>query len=412
MPISDNNVQWKVTKVTSKGGSTVPMTGASSSAAGSSGVVPTPNAGDQEKFLRGDGTWATPTVTGSTDTKVTNTLATTTKAYVTGTTSSSTNTGTQVFDTGVYLDTTAGKLTAGTLNAATINATTTLNIPGGSIWIAQENVMAELNKKLNLQKSGSSAVTCKIYSTADEAGDTYMRCTADGVNGYIALGNTSDANATVGRVSKGGTTYAIKSQAKPAYAEVPYTTAGTYTFTVPAGVTRIRVAVCGGGGGARAYYTNKTGSNPGNATSGGTSSLGSLISATGGAGASYSKSSYSGDHFTTYYYTPTAGAGGSPNGKQGNYSATATTIARALGWSLGFSASIGDYGSSGYGTQVSANPLASGGGGGYNTGYFDVASGTSYTVTVGAAGANCTATGDTYYDAFSGFVLIAYGGDI
>ena len=45
-----------------------------------------------------------------TDTKVTNTLATTTKAYVTGTTSASTNTGTQVFDTGVYLDTTAGRL--------------------------------------------------------------------------------------------------------------------------------------------------------------------------------------------------------------------------------------------------------------------------------------------------------------
>ena len=54
-----------------------------------------------------------------TNTKVTNTLATTTKAYVTGTTSSSTNTGTQVFDTGVYLDTTAGQLTATTFNGTT-----------------------------------------------------------------------------------------------------------------------------------------------------------------------------------------------------------------------------------------------------------------------------------------------------
>lgn len=52
----------------------------------------------------------------NTDTKVTNTLATTTKAYVTGTTSSSTNTGTQVFDTGIYLDTTAGRLTANSMN--------------------------------------------------------------------------------------------------------------------------------------------------------------------------------------------------------------------------------------------------------------------------------------------------------
>lgn len=54
----------------------------------------------------------------NTDTKVTNTLNTTAKAYVTGTTSATTNTGTQVFDTGVYLDTTAGMLTATTFKGA------------------------------------------------------------------------------------------------------------------------------------------------------------------------------------------------------------------------------------------------------------------------------------------------------
>ena len=46
------------------------------------------------------------------DTKVTNTLATTTKAYITGTSTATTNTGTQVFDTGVYLGTTAGNIHA------------------------------------------------------------------------------------------------------------------------------------------------------------------------------------------------------------------------------------------------------------------------------------------------------------
>ena len=56
-----------------------------------------------------------------TNTKVTNTLATTTKAYVTGTTSATTNTGTQVFDTGVYLDTTAGQLTATIFNGTTFS---------------------------------------------------------------------------------------------------------------------------------------------------------------------------------------------------------------------------------------------------------------------------------------------------
>ena len=78
-----------------------------------------PAGGSSGQILRwsSDGTavWGSDT---NTDTKVTNTLATTTKAYITGTTSATTNTGTQVFDTGVYLDTTAGMLTAKTFKGA------------------------------------------------------------------------------------------------------------------------------------------------------------------------------------------------------------------------------------------------------------------------------------------------------
>lgn len=55
----------------------------------------------------------------TTDTKVTNTLASATKAYITGTTSSNSNTGTQVFDTGVYLDTAPGTLVAKTFKTST-----------------------------------------------------------------------------------------------------------------------------------------------------------------------------------------------------------------------------------------------------------------------------------------------------
>lgn len=51
-----------------------------------------------------------------TDTKVTNTLNNSAKAYVTGTTSASTNTGTQVFDSGVFLETSAGGLRVTSLN--------------------------------------------------------------------------------------------------------------------------------------------------------------------------------------------------------------------------------------------------------------------------------------------------------
>lgn len=60
-------------------------------------------------------TWAIPTDNNN---AVTNTLNTTTKAYITGTTSATTNTGGQIFDTGVYLDTTAGTLTATTFKGA------------------------------------------------------------------------------------------------------------------------------------------------------------------------------------------------------------------------------------------------------------------------------------------------------
>lgn len=59
---------YKVTLTGSNGGSnsetTIPIMGAASTSSGGSlGLVPTPASGDQIKFLKGDGTWATPTNT-------------------------------------------------------------------------------------------------------------------------------------------------------------------------------------------------------------------------------------------------------------------------------------------------------------------------------------------------------------
>lgn len=71
-------------------------------------------------YTKGNGTTGTITTQDTnTDTKVTNTLATTTKAYVTGTTSATTTTGSLVFDTGIYLDATAGTLVAKTFKTST-----------------------------------------------------------------------------------------------------------------------------------------------------------------------------------------------------------------------------------------------------------------------------------------------------
>ena len=68
-----------------------------------------------------------------TNNAVTNTLNTTTKAYITGTTNAATNTGGQIFDTGVYLDTTAGRLNATTMSLGTANAIMSYNSTTKSI---------------------------------------------------------------------------------------------------------------------------------------------------------------------------------------------------------------------------------------------------------------------------------------
>lgn len=65
------------------------MAGATASTAGTAGVVPKPNSGDQAKFLRGDGQWAN---VSTTDTKnTTGTTNTTSKIYLAGATEQSAN---------------------------------------------------------------------------------------------------------------------------------------------------------------------------------------------------------------------------------------------------------------------------------------------------------------------------------
>lgn len=222
--------------------------------------------------------------------------------------------------------------------------------------------MSILSQKLYIKK-GSSTAACNIYSTAAEAGDKALRVG----NGYVALKPITDANATAGRVSVGGVTYAIATQHTAAvsvpYTEQQWTKAGSYTFTVPDGITRVRVAVCGGGAGKGSLVGNGKGG-------GNTSAFG--ITATGGHGGGVAWSK---------------GAGGEPNG----HASTGNNVTD--GFALSFDKSSGDYGKGGN----------FGGSGGYDSQYVAVTAGQSYTITVGAAGGS----GGT-----GGFVLLAYGGDI
>lgn len=217
--------------------------------------------------------------------------------------------------------------------------------------------------ELYIQKTGGTAVGCNIYSTAAEAGGKALRVG----NGYVALKPITDANATAGRVSINGVTYAIATQHTAAvsvpYTEQQWTKAGSYTFTVPDGITRVRVAVCGGGAGKGSLVGNGKGG-------GNTSAFG--ITATGGHGGGVAWRK---------------GAGGEPNG----HASTGNNVTD--GFALSFDKSSGDYGKGGN----------FGGSGGYDSQYVAVTAGQSYTITVGAAGGS----GGT-----GGFVLLAYGGDI
>lgn len=113
--------------------------------------------------------------------------------------------------------------------------------------------MAELNKTIHIRK-GSAEQTVKLYTTLAEAGDAYSYIKVDGVQAYIPLGAENDSRATMGRVKEHtGSQWAILTSGKPPYHMDSYTSAGTYTWTCPAGVTKVRVTVAGGGGGGVAF---------------------------------------------------------------------------------------------------------------------------------------------------------------
>ena len=195
------------------------MTGATESADGASGLVPVPSAGDNLKFLRGDGTWVVPT---NTDTKVNVTLGTTSKAYLLGVTTTPTASAqalTAISDTGVYLDTTAGKLTAASFsgNGSGITNLDASKLATNTVPVARLPVVStsgngimtkEDKSKLDAfgaasdyalktdiialyKHKGSVAAVANLPTTGNTTGDVY-NVTATGMN-YVWDGSDWDA---------------------------------------------------------------------------------------------------------------------------------------------------------------------------------------------------------------------------
>lgn len=187
----------------------------------------------------------------------------------------------------------------------------------------------------------------------------------------------------------------------PPYTEKSWTTPGTYTWTVPAGVTKVRVAVCGGGGGGANIDSDSRKA----AGSGETSSVkrGSsvIIQATGGGGGIARYNYYDGNKGS-------GGNAGTPNGHAG-ISTSGKAIPDTIGFALSFTKGDGAYGSGG-GCSQQYISISSGGSGGYDSNYVSVVNGETLTVTVGSGGAKYDYNGrGVPRDGTSGFVLIAYG---
>lgn len=208
--------------------------------------------------------------------------------------------------------------------------------------------MAELKQNLYINNT-----KCKIYTTAVETNNQYINVDINDIKGYIAIDEISHDQASDGRIEKNNKIYSILTQNEVPYTKLIYDEPGTFTLTVPSGVTKVKLTLAGGGGGGgnNIYYTyysyhckassyhkvtvyggsggrgglflgtvkvvpNKTykitvGAGGSAVRAGGSSKFGSLAQATGGgAGSSAYKSS--GD-----YHQGSNGSSGSPYGSGG-----------------------------------------------------------------------------------------------
>ena len=168
-------------------------------------------------------------------------------------------------------------------------------------------MMATLAKKIYIKNSAGTQQTALIYSTTGESGVPYLSLTVDGVQGYACLVGTSDARATSGRVKRpDGNQYAIGTSGTPDYGYGYYTSNGS--FTVPVGVTMLRVTCVGGGAGGIIWQDREhgTGTITTNGQNGGNTVFGSVV----GQGAvaavwKYTRVQTGSDEYGTYYSTTT-----------------------------------------------------------------------------------------------------------
>lgn len=214
-----------------------------------------------------------------------------------------------------------------------------------------------------------------------------------------------------------------------------YTTPGTYTWTVPEGVTQVRVAAVGGGAGGLTvqdggYHSKPSSAGPNGysatAGSGGDSRFGNFV-AKGGMGASARVRLYD-------FREANQPSASSPNGRLGevvsarNFDRPGYTcwanpknpVKGATGFALGFTMQNGSYGAGGdsghyFDSDQTNDQVGIGGNSGaYNVGYVNVTPGQNVQIVVGAGGRGAMSKQDWEYGRYdvtngtSGYVYIEY----
>lgn len=113
--------------------------------------------------------------------------------------------------------------------------------------------MAELVKKLNIQKNGETTL-CSIYTTTEEAGASHISMKIDNVTVYVPVVAATDERASGGRVKSSGATQAIAKNSFVPYYKAEYKEPGVFTVNKPAGISSLKLEVAGAGGGGGWFY--------------------------------------------------------------------------------------------------------------------------------------------------------------
>lgn len=119
--------------------------------------------------------------------------------------------------------------------------------------------MGQFAKHIYIKNSAGTIQAVNLYSTAGEAGNWRIRgANVDGQDAYIPCVpyDSTESRRTSAVFTNAHGTWRFATVGTPPYATAYYT-GGSGSFTVPEGVTRLRVSCVGGGSGGADLWPNK-----------------------------------------------------------------------------------------------------------------------------------------------------------